>query len=96
MASTPLTSECSPLTPCWDGRDITGFATYEATLGGKWLELLSEIAPGLKRGAIMFNSETSPSSRRFHVRARLAREPLDASSLGSTSGAVILRGRFIG
>ena len=25
--------------------DITGFVTYEATLGGKWLELLSEIAP---------------------------------------------------
>src|SRR5262249_7073082 len=25
--------------------------------GGKWLELLSEIAPGLKRAAIMFNPE---------------------------------------
>ena len=31
------------------GGNITGFATFEATLGGKWLELLSEIAPGLKR-----------------------------------------------
>ena len=29
--------------------NITGFANFEATLGGKWLELLSEIAPGLKR-----------------------------------------------
>jgi putative tryptophan/tyrosine transport system substrate-binding protein len=36
--------------------NITGFANYEATFGGKWLELLSEIAPGLKRAAIMFNS----------------------------------------
>jgi putative ABC transport system substrate-binding protein len=27
--------------------NITGFASCEATLGGKWLELLSEIAPGL-------------------------------------------------
>ena len=27
--------------------NITGFAIFEATLGGKWLELLSEIAPGL-------------------------------------------------
>src|SRR5262245_51143038 len=26
--------------------NITGFALYEASLGGKWLELLSEIAPG--------------------------------------------------
>jgi putative tryptophan/tyrosine transport system substrate-binding protein len=33
--------------------------SYEATLGGKWLELLSEIAPGLKRAAIMFNPETA-------------------------------------
>jgi putative ABC transport system substrate-binding protein len=35
--------------------NITGFANYEGSLGGKWLELLSEIAPGLKRAAIMFN-----------------------------------------
>src|SRR5215469_14233548 len=27
----------------------TGFANFEYSLGGKWLELLSEIAPGLKR-----------------------------------------------
>jgi putative ABC transport system substrate-binding protein len=33
------------------GGNITGFASYEATLGGKWLELLSEIAPGLKRAS---------------------------------------------
>jgi putative ABC transport system substrate-binding protein len=39
------------------GGNITGFANYEATLGGKWLELLSEIAPGLKRAAIMFNPD---------------------------------------
>src|SRR5215471_5755034 len=39
------------------GGNVTGFANYEATLGGKWLELLSEIAPGLKRAAIMFNPD---------------------------------------
>ena len=39
------------------GGNITGFAPGEATLAGKWLELLSEIAPGLKRGAIMFNAD---------------------------------------
>src|SRR5262249_46967507 len=42
--------------------NVTGFALYEATLGGKWLELLSEIAPGLKRAAIMFNPDTAPIS----------------------------------
>ena len=44
------------------GGNITGFANYEASLGGKWLELLSEIAPGLKRVAIMFNPDTAPVS----------------------------------
>jgi putative ABC transport system substrate-binding protein len=42
--------------------NITGFATWEASLGGKWLELLSEIAPGLKRAAIMVNPDTAPVS----------------------------------
>jgi putative ABC transport system substrate-binding protein len=42
--------------------NITGFANYEASLGGKWLELLLEIAPGLKRVAIMFNPDTAPVS----------------------------------
>jgi putative ABC transport system substrate-binding protein len=42
--------------------NITGFANLEASLGGKWLELLSEIAPGLKRAAIMFNPNTAPVS----------------------------------
>ena len=42
--------------------NITGFANFEATLGGKWLELLSEIAPGLKRAAIMFNPDLPPVS----------------------------------
>src|SRR5262249_22466250 len=32
--------------------NITGSANFEAPIGGKWLELLSEIAPGLKRAAI--------------------------------------------
>jgi hypothetical protein len=44
------------------GGNVTGFGNYEATLGGKWLELLSEIAPGLKRAAIMFNPDTAPVS----------------------------------
>jgi putative ABC transport system substrate-binding protein len=42
--------------------NITGFGILEASLGGKWLELLSEIAPGLKRAAIMFNPDTAPAS----------------------------------
>jgi putative ABC transport system substrate-binding protein len=41
------------------GGNITGFGLLEASLVGKQLELLSEIAPGLKRAAIMFNPDTA-------------------------------------
>jgi putative ABC transport system substrate-binding protein len=44
------------------GGNVTGFASTEASLRGKWLELLWEIAPGLRRAAIMFNIDTSPAS----------------------------------
>jgi putative ABC transport system substrate-binding protein len=44
------------------GGNVTGFATFETSLAGKWVELLSEIAPGLKRAAIMFNPDTAPVS----------------------------------
>jgi putative tryptophan/tyrosine transport system substrate-binding protein len=42
--------------------NVTGFANFEAALGAKWLELHSEIAPGLKRAAIMFNPDMAPAS----------------------------------
>jgi putative tryptophan/tyrosine transport system substrate-binding protein len=44
------------------GGNITGFGLFEASIGGKLLELLSEIAPGLKRAAIMFNPDSAPVS----------------------------------
>ena len=56
------------------GGNITGFASVEATLGGTWLELLSEIAPGLKRAAIMFNPDLPPHRLICpHLRRRLRR-----------------------
>jgi putative tryptophan/tyrosine transport system substrate-binding protein len=44
------------------GGNITGVGYLEPSLGGKWLELLSGIAAGLKRAAIMFNPDTAPVS----------------------------------
>ena len=59
----------SGIVPRFDrpGENITGFAIFELTLAGKWLELLSEIAPGLK-------SLVSPNVMRFR------RSMTDASS----------------
>jgi putative ABC transport system substrate-binding protein len=56
------------------GGNVTGFANVEASLAGKWLELLAEIVPGLKRAAIMFNPDTTPFSLlmpSFETAARL-------------------------
>jgi putative ABC transport system substrate-binding protein len=40
------------------GGNITGFTNFEPAMGGKWLELLKEIAPRMLRTAAIFNPET--------------------------------------
>jgi putative tryptophan/tyrosine transport system substrate-binding protein len=47
------------------GGNLTGLSIYEFSTGGKWLDLLKQVAPGLARVAVMFNPETSPQSRFF-------------------------------
>jgi putative tryptophan/tyrosine transport system substrate-binding protein len=47
------------------GGNITGFINFEFSVGGKWLGLLKEMAPGLTRVAVMFNPDTSPQSNFF-------------------------------
>ena len=41
------------------GGNVTGFVTIEGSLGGKWLELLKEIAPRVNRVAFLFNPATA-------------------------------------
>jgi len=50
------------------GGNLTGFSAYEFSTGGKWLDLLKEIAPGLARAAVLFNPDQSPQSK-FFMRA---------------------------
>src|SRR5499427_9262752 len=40
------------------GGNITGFTNFEYSIGGKWLETLKDIAPGVTRVAIMHSPET--------------------------------------
>jgi putative tryptophan/tyrosine transport system substrate-binding protein len=49
------------------GGNITGFINIEAAMAGKWLELLTEIAPSVKRVAIMFNPDTAPYVRSYFL-----------------------------
>jgi putative ABC transport system substrate-binding protein len=41
------------------GGNITGFTNLEATMGGKWLELVREITPSVKRVSMLYNPETA-------------------------------------
>src|SRR5262245_17391592 len=49
------------------GRNLTGFINMEGAFGGKWLEVLTEIAPGIKRTAIIFNPDTAPGGGAFYL-----------------------------
>ena len=42
------------------GGNITGLVLFEASVIGKWLSMLKEMTPGLKRAAIMANPKTAP------------------------------------
>jgi putative tryptophan/tyrosine transport system substrate-binding protein len=42
------------------GSNITGFTFVESAMGGKWVELLKEIAPRTMRMALLFNPATAP------------------------------------
>jgi ABC-type uncharacterized transport system substrate-binding protein len=51
------------------GGNITGFITQEASLAGKWLELLTEIAPIVKRVAMMFNPDTAAGGGSYYLQS---------------------------
>ena len=48
------------------GGNITGFINSESVIAAKMLELLTEIAPGLKRVAMIFNPDTAPGRGTYY------------------------------
>ena len=63
------------------GGSVTGFVLSEPTMAGKWLELLKEIAPRIKRTALLFNPATVPFAEYFV-------EPFKAAALSSGVEAI--------
>jgi putative ABC transport system substrate-binding protein len=49
------------------GANITGFALYEFTIGGKWLDLLKQMWPPITHVAVIFNPETGPLQSKFFM-----------------------------
>jgi putative tryptophan/tyrosine transport system substrate-binding protein len=50
------------------GGHMTGLTNFEPSLGGKWLEILREIAPAVSRVALLFNPQTSPGGGSYYSR----------------------------
>ena len=61
------------------GGNITGFVVWDLSIGGKWMQLLQEIAPNIQRIGIMYNPDTAPYA-----------PPLIASARASATGGVAI------
>ena len=60
------------------GGNATGFTNVESSLTGKWLELLKEVAPRVKRVAFIFNPELAPGGGSYYTRLIEASAPASA------------------
>jgi putative ABC transport system substrate-binding protein len=54
------------------GGNVTGFMVFEPSMGGKWMQLLVEIAPEARRVGIVYDPDTAPYAPAFIVSARAA------------------------
>jgi ABC-type uncharacterized transport system substrate-binding protein len=62
------------------GGNVTGFTNFDLAMGGKWLQILKEVAPGITRVAVVANPEWSPLNSWFRS--------IEASAKASTVGVV--------
>jgi putative ABC transport system substrate-binding protein len=90
------------------GGTVTGFTDFEPAMGGKWMELLSQVKPKPSRVAVLFNPETAPFAAQmiqaiqraapsFGMKATAAPCGDDAAieaALGANDGAVALPDLF--
>ena len=45
--------------------NITGFSAYEFSIGGKWVDMLKQLSPGLAQVGLLFNPDVSIQSKEF-------------------------------
>jgi putative ABC transport system substrate-binding protein len=57
------------------GGIITGFATEEPSMGGRWVELLREIAPSVRTITAIFNPNSAPFASMYLPSAQAVRLP---------------------
>src|SRR5262249_12831654 len=65
------------------GGHVTGFAYLEPTVGAKWLELLKQIAPGVRRAAYVFSPTASPYAPLFYKSIEAAAATLGVATVAA-------------
>jgi putative tryptophan/tyrosine transport system substrate-binding protein len=65
------------------GGNVTGFTAMEMTIASKWLELLKEIAPAIKRVLVLFNPATAPYADILLATLKTADPSLDADVIAA-------------
>jgi putative ABC transport system substrate-binding protein len=76
------------------GANVTGFESFEYSIGGKWLELLKKIAPGVTRVGVIRNPTAGGGIGQFAAiqtaapLMRVQSTPIDVGSAGEIERAV--------
>ena len=77
------------------GGNATGFALFEYTLSGKWLELLKEIAPGVTRAAVFRDPAVGSGTGQYAIIQAVAQSlgvelrPMDVRDPGEIERAIV-------
>jgi putative ABC transport system substrate-binding protein len=66
------------------GGNVTGFASHDPTLGGKWLEVLKEIAPNVSRVLVIMEPDSIANQGMLHS----IQEAASRLAVESTAGGV--------
>ena len=74
------------------GGNATGFMSFEIGISAKWLELLKEIAPGVKRAAVLRTLATAAGPGQFgaiQAVAPVELRPIDTQDAGEIERAIV-------
>ena len=69
------------------GGNVTGFSSIEASVGGKWIELLKEAAPAVARVSLLFNPATAPFAEGYLRSAQAAAQTLGTTVISAPCGS---------
>src|SRR5262249_28288281 len=65
------------------GGNITGFSSFEPLMGGKWVQMLKEIAPRATRIALISNPDTNPQTKSYSSSIEAAATSLSAKLMAT-------------